>query len=365
MPVLIRSALLLGLLGACAQAPEPAVTIYGVIDGNEPVVRVYLRSLGTWETLAVEGKGGLRVTEAGARFSTADPVLLRNTQSKITLEPLEGVFFVADQTYSGRLVWEGGYLVNEVTLENYILGVLRGELPLKDVPVEAAAAQAIAARSYTLHYLARDRPHYDVDDTTLFQRYVGLKYAPDDGNLRAGVRATTGLYLDHEGRPLKAYYHSTCGGHTTDVPTGLGREPLAPMRGVKCDYCRASKYWRWSTDLTDAEILRAADLKGSLRALRVTETGPGERAKQVAVTTEGNRFVQAGEFRLALGASKLRSTRILKLVRVEGGYHVEGAGWGHGVGLCQMGALGLAREGKSGKEIAAHYYPGATLRRAY
>ena len=147
---MIRAALLLGLLGACAQAPEPAVTIYGVNDGHEPVVRVYLRSLGTWETLAVEGKGGLRVTEAGARFSTTDPVLLRSTRGGIILEPLEGVFFLADHTYSGRLVWEGGYLVNEVALENYILGVLRGELPLKDVPVEAAAAQAIAARSYTL-----------------------------------------------------------------------------------------------------------------------------------------------------------------------------------------------------------------------
>jgi stage II sporulation protein D len=362
---LIRPAVLLGLLGACAQAPEPAVTIYGVNDGHEPVVRVYLRSLGSWETLEVEGKGGLRVTEAGARFSTTDPVPLRRTHAKVVLEPLEGVFFVADQTYSGRLTWEDGYVVNEVALENYILGVLRGELPLEEVPEEAAAAQAIAARSYTLHYLARDRPHYDVDDTTLFQRYVGLRYAPDDGNLRAGVRATAGLYLDDEGRPLKAYYHSTCGGHTTDVPTGLGREPLEPMRGVKCDYCRASKYWRWTTDLTNAEILRAADLSGSLRSLRVAETGPGERAKRVAVTTEGKSLIQAGEFRLALGGSKLRSTRILRLVRVEGGYRVEGAGWGHGVGLCQMGAIGLAREGKSAEEITSHYYPGATLRRAY
>jgi stage II sporulation protein D len=362
---LIRPAVLLGLLAACAQAPEPAVTIYGVIDGHEPVVRVYLRSLGSWETLQVEGKGGLRVTEAGASFSSSDPVPLRRDRADVVLEPLEGVFFVADRTYSGRLLWANGYLVNEVALENYILGVLRGELPLPEVPEEAAAAQAIAARSYTMHYLAQARPHYDVDDTTLFQRYVGMQYAPDDGSLRAGVRATAGLFLDYKGHPLKAYYHSTCGGHTTDVPTGLGREPLEPMGGVECEYCRASKYWRWKVDLTDDEILRAADLAGSLRSLRVAETGPGERASRVAVTTEGQSLIQAGEFRLALGGSKLRSTRILKLVRVDGGYHVEGAGWGHGVGLCQMGALGMAQEGRSATEITAHYYPGATLRRAY
>lgn len=362
---MIRPAVLLGLLAACAQAPEPAVTIYGVIDGHEPVVRVYLRSLGSWDTLAVAGKGGLRVTEAGARFSTSDPVELRRGRKSILLEPLEGVVFVADRTYSGRLRWRDGYLVNEVPLENYILGVLRGELPLPEVPEEAAAAQAIAARSYTLHYLAQARPHYDVDDTTLFQRYVGMQYAPDDSSLRAGVRATAGLFLDHKGHPLKAYYHSTCGGHTTDVPTGLGREPLEPMCGVTCEYCRESKYWRWKVDLTDAEILRAADLSGSLRSLQVAAKGPGDRATTVAVTTEGRSLIQAGEFRLALGGSRLRSTRILKLVRVEGGYRVEGAGWGHGVGLCQMGALGMARAGKSAQEITAHYYPGATLRRAY
>jgi stage II sporulation protein D len=362
---LTRLAVLLGLLAACARAPEPAVTIYGVIDGHEPVVRVYLRSLGSWNTLEVAGKGGLRVTEAGAQFLATEPHQLRRDRAKVVLESLEGIVFVADKTYSGRLTWQDGYLVNEVPLENYILGVLRGELPLAEVPEAAAAAQAIAARSYTLHYLAQARPHYDVDDTTLFQRYVGLKYAPDDGNLRAGVRATAGLFLDYKGRPLKAYYHSTCGGHTTDVPTGLGREPLAPMGGVKCEYCRASKYWRWQVDLTDDEILRAARLSGALRSLQVTETGPGERAKQVAVTTEGRSLIQAGEFRLAVGASRLRSTRILKLVRVDGGYRVEGAGWGHGVGLCQMGALGMARQGKSAAEITAHYYPGASLRRAY
>lgn len=362
---MIRLAALLGLLAACAQAPEPAVTIYGVIDGHEPVVRVYLRSLGTWDALEVSGKGGLRVTEAGAQFSSDDPVTLRRGQKSLLLEPLEGVVFVADRTYSGRLRWHDGYLVNEVALENYILGVLRGELPLPEVPEEAAAAQAIAARSYTLHYLVQARPHYDVDDTTLFQRYVGLKYAPDDRSLRAGVRATAGLFLDYKGQPLKAYYHSTCGGHTTDVPTGLGREPLEPMAGVPCEYCKASKYWRWQVDLTDAEILRAADLSGSLRSLQVAEKGPGERARRVAVTTEARSLIRAGEFRRALGASKLRSTRILKLVRVEGGYHVEGAGWGHGVGLCQMGALGMAREGRSAEEITSHYYPGAALRRAY
>ena len=363
---MIRPAAFLVLLAACAQAPESAVTIYGAIDGHEPVVRVYLRSLGSWQTLEVSGKGGLRVIEAGAGSSTAEPVQLRRAQAKTILEPLEGIVFLGDHTYSGRLVWEGGYLVNEVSLENYILGVLRGELPLAEVPEAAAAAQAIAARSYTLHYLAQDRPDYDVDDTTLFQRYVGLKYAPDDAHLRAGVRSTAGLFLDYRGRPVKAYYHSTCGGHTADVPTGLDREPVEPMRGVACDYCRASKYWRWSTVVDDGAILRAAAVSGPLEGIEVVERGPGDRAVKLKVTgAAGSRSVHANRLRLAVGASRIRSTNLHSIEHTEKGVVFHGGGWGHGVGLCQMGAIGLAREGKSASEIAAHYYPGTTLRRAY
>ncbi|MHC4549657.1 MAG: SpoIID/LytB domain-containing protein [Planctomycetota bacterium] len=362
---MIRRAGLACLLAACAQAPQPAVTIYGVIDGREPIVRVHLRSLGTWDALPVEGKGGLRVSEAGARFATEEPVKLARSQERMVFEPLEGVFTVAGHAYSGRLTWEDGYLVNLVPLESYVLGVLRGELPLKEVPRSAAAAQAIAARSYALHYLAQARPHFDVDDTTLFQRYVGRRQAPDDRSLRAGVQSTTGLYLDYRGRPLKAYYHSTCGGHTADVPTGLDRAPVAPLSGVPCDHCRASKYYRWEVRLADAEILRATPLRGALQSLEVCERGPGGRAYRVRIEAEGESILHASELRMALGPSKLRSTHLLELTRVEGGYAVKGAGWGHGVGLCQMGAIGLAREGRSGDEIAAYYYPGATIRRAY
>ena len=93
---------------------------------------------------------------------------------RVVVEAKQGVFTLGSRTYSGRLVIEKGKLVNIVPLENYVLGVLRGEIPLKDIPVEAARAQAIAVRSYTLHYLLQENPLCDVDDTTLYQVYAGL-----------------------------------------------------------------------------------------------------------------------------------------------------------------------------------------------
>jgi stage II sporulation protein D len=309
-------------------------------------VRVHLKSLGDWKQIEVTGKGGLLVgNERVERF-----VLKRDDPRALILRAELGILTVAGRSYSGDLLWRHGKLINNVPLENYVLGVLRGELPLKKVPVAAAAAQAIAVRSYTLHYVKQHAKVFDVDDTTRYQVYSGLRYAPDDDALRAGVQATVGLYLMHDGAPLKAYYHSTCGGHTTNVPTGLNRDTIAPMTGVPCDFCKISKYWRWTATLP-------------YRRIEVVDRGPGGRARRLRVD---GKLMAANAFRMRAGPSKLRSTKILDSRPARNGRAVEisGAGWGHGVGLCQMGAIGRATENWSAERIVKYYYPGAALVRA-
>ena len=373
-------AVALALLGAAfGCASEPPVKQVGVLDGREPTVRVYLRSLDPWTETTLAGKGGLRVKSAAGDVARPHPVALARSGEKglridgaepvtaATFAPMEGSFTLAGKHgFSGTLEWRDGKLVNHVTMENYVLGVLRGELPVRGVAPDAAGAQAIAVRSYTLHYLARNERDFDLDDTTLFQRYVGLRPAPEDDHLRAGVRATTGLYLAYDGVPLKAYYHSTCGGHTTDAPTGLNRDGLRPMKGVHCEFCRDTRYWRWEATLKDDEVVKAAALTGRLRSVEVVERGPGERASRVRVTTDaGERAMHANDFRLAVGPSALRSTNILGIERAADGITVRGGGWGHGVGLCQLGAMGMAKRGHAAEAIAGYYYPGALVKRAY
>jgi stage II sporulation protein D len=367
------------VLAACGRSVEPPpVAQMGVRDGREPVVRVHLRSIEPIDgAFTVAGKEGLVVEVDGVATSTAKPVVFRagpgdgirmdgKTVERAKWRPLGGLLTVNGSTYAGTLEWHRGRLVNRVTLENYVLGVLRGELPLRDVPKEAAAAQAIAVRSYTMHYLAQDKDGFDVDDTILFQRYVGVHYAPDDDDLRAGVRTTTGLFLLYRGRALKAYYHSTCGGHTTDLPTGLDRASQAPLSGVPCAYCKDTKYWRWSATLPAARVLKAAALEGPLRSVEVVERGPGDRALRLRIrAATGERTMPANEARLAIGPSELRSTRIDSIAAEGDAVQVTGGGWGHGVGLCQMGAIGMAKQGSTGREIVAYYYPGSTVERAY
>ncbi|MHC4939968.1 MAG: SpoIID/LytB domain-containing protein [Planctomycetota bacterium] len=371
--------LLLLLVAACsAPAPTPAPTpTKPKVPDSEPDVRVHLRSYGEWTQLRLKGKGGLFIEAGDARLEVSELTIVQagkksmiqgvdGKHERVAIRSKGGVFSLGSRTYSGTLVLDQGRLVNVVPLENYVLGVLRGEIPLKEVPVEAARAQAIAVRSYTLHYLLQNNPLCDVDDTTLFQVYAGLSYAPDDKSLRKGVNSTRGVYLDWQGEPLKAYYHSTCGGHTTDVVTGLDRNPVLCMEGVPCDFCKISKYYRWQATVPEAAVLRAMRMDGRLQGVKVSVKGNGERARRVLVTTDkGDQEVHANAFRLRVGPSKIRSTRWLNVQASPQGLFLEGAGWGHGVGMCQMGAIGRAQAGAKGEQIVLAYYAGAKLKTAY
>jgi len=336
-------------------------------------VRVELKSIGAdstgdWSELVLKGKGGLAITTISGATSQAKEVTLTKDPEApaVTYKPKNGVFTLGERSFSGKLVVESGRLVNHVTLENYTLGVLRGELPLAEVPEAAAGALAIAIRSYTLHYLLQDKPIADLDDTTLYQVYAGLRYAPDDDNLRKGVNATRGRYLVWANAPLKAYYHSTCGGHTTDVPTGLNRDPIGCMSGVPCNWCRISKYYRWEVTIPAEFIRRKLRMDGNLKSVEVTNLGAGSRAAYVTIKTEGGKLhVPASEFRLRLGGSRVRSTRWTDLNLGAGTLSITGNGWGHGVGMCQMGALGRAQNGVAAEDIVLAYYAGATIERAY
>jgi stage II sporulation protein D len=260
------------------------------------------------------------------------------------------------------LVKEAPRTVEELPFEEYVSGVVAGEMPTS-FPPEALKAQAVAARSYALtrklEAVAAGRS-WDVGAGVISQVYRGGAGSAQ----RSAAEATAGEVLVRGMEPVEAYFHSACGGRTEAGLAALGRD-LPYLAPVECSRCQAAPRVRWRVVFDAAELGRAAGLAGPAQGVRVAlRTGTG-RAGRVELT-RGNRAVAltAVELRQRLGYSRLPSLAF-EVSAAGGGFAFEGRGHGHGAGLCQWGAAALAREGKTYREILAHYYPGTEVVRMY
>jgi stage II sporulation protein D len=277
---------------------------------------------------------------------------------------------VNGQSYQGAIEFfpdANGTLtvVNEVGLEDYVAGVLLGEVP-RDWPLEAMKAQAIAARTFAVLKRTEARAagsHWDLESHTLYQVYKGSTGASDTA--RQAVSKTRGEILTWKGQPIMAFYHSNCGGKTCLASNVWGQDQPY-LKSVRCPFCRQGPHFSWKAVLTHEDItrkLRAAGLKiGNLADLRPLERDDSDRILEIEVIdTEGRHLKMRGNaFRSALGSDVIRGTRF-NLELTGEGFEFRGRGWGHGVGMCQEGAWGMARDGYRCSEILRKYYPGALI----
>jgi stage II sporulation protein D len=248
-------------------------------------------------------------------------------------------------------------------VERYLPGVLAGELT-PSFPGASLRAQAVASRTYALNRRASapsDRPWHVTDDTAT-QVFRGLT---TDRRLLSAVSDTRGMLLSWRGRPLPAYFHSTCGGHTAPAHEVFGGSPVPPLTGVPCEWCGDSRYFRWSAEMAFPDLLKALGVSGPLRGAEISRRGRGDRALQFSFLAPTPVRRSAADLRARLGTSRLRSTLVFEIARRGNLLVFRGGGWGHGVGMCQIGARGLAARGASAGDILAHYYPGALLSRWY
>ncbi len=197
-----------------------------------------------------------------------------------------------------------------------------------DAPMEALKAQSVATRSYFV--AARDRHHdFDFCDTTHCQ-FLREPPPPESKAARAAL-ATRGLALAYRERPVAAMYTRSCGGRTrTPEEVGMSHGPY-PYFQVVCDYCRRNPS-RWTRSLSTAD---AADLQQRGEASRL-------------------------DIDRRLGWDAVPSNNFTTQVKAHEAV-LEGAGQGHGIGLCQQGARAMARSGASFRDILNHYYPNTTL----
>lgn len=253
-------------------------------------------------------------------------------------------------------------VVNELDLEAYLYGVLKMEIN-PAWPAEAVKAQAVAARTLALASLGRfAREGYDVRDTTDSQVYGGATF--EDPRATAAVDATRGLVALHGGQPILAVYHADSGGRTESSENVWGR-PYPYLRGVDDPYVAGSPYERWTLSVPLdrlEEALRAGGVPArGIRSVEVAEVSESGRALRVRVVgAEGSWELTGHRLRTLLGPDVLRST--LFTVRTEGALVVfEGRGWGHGVGMSQWGARGMALRGWDFTRILQHYYTGVVI----
>ncbi len=248
-------------------------------------------------------------------------------------------------------------IVENVSLEEYVKGVLKKEVP-SSFSLEALKALAVVVRTYTLYRMEHNGGNYfHLDSSNLSQVYGG-----GDGVEKVyadAVRDTEGIVVTYRGQTALTVYHSTCGGKTEKAANVWGSDHPY-LRSVKCDYCRRAPHYRWTYSMDQESFLnrlRKAGVKGSIvREIRVSSVTDTGRAKKVTVRTDrGVWILHARGMRASFGYRYLKSLAFT--VKKEGGRILfRGRGYGHGVGLCQYGADGLAREGDTYRDIIHFYY---------
>lgn len=282
-------------------------------------------------------------------------------------------------------------LVTRLGLEPYLLGVVPGEIgALRDSLLEAGRAQAIAARSYSLFYRGRR----GAEGFDLYATVEDQLYSPSESERPLAsrcVEGTRGTVCVSNGQPIRANYCSTCGGITADVWEAWPTEPRPYLigradRGLgDGDHCALSPQYRWREEWTVAEFASTLAKYAPPQGVALPAGGAGDvldvealqrsRSGRVwrlrVTTTTGVVEVPAYVLRQVLRrpgnpGSILRSNLFKIAVRRDASGRpvsvvASGAGSGHGVGLCQTGALAMARSGAKADSILSHYYAGTSL----
>jgi len=425
MVIAVGVGLCLATLPAVADSGESIRVRVGLVGLAAPVVlgasssQAPLRIAGSLEMPVAmfqpdEGGRIVCVSPDGTRTSLEGPVAVEiASPGQGAARPLiwvgqpgcvyRGQFELACAASSGEM-----HVINILDLEDYVAGVVPYEIGA-GAPFEALKAQAVVARTEAVALGGRhDEEPFDTCSSTHCQVYRGAAAELDRPDVRRAVDSTRGEALFYNGRPAPgAKYHACCGGITEsagalwrfDVPymVGVGCSlptPESSSRGAATaaairdeqalravieapnpgDFCYGSNGYRWRVEYTAGQLAAVlAPVIGRLeqpesRVIRVAviERTPRGSAVRVRVTTTEGEYEIAGEYaiRSALGGTVTIKSGVF-VVDTEGDppstFVFSGAGYGHGVGMCQYGARGMARAGYDYRAILEHYYPGTTV----
>lgn len=253
-------------------------------------------------------------------------------------------------------------VVNHINVEDYLRGVLYHEVS-HWWPKAALEAQAIASRTFALYQADVNRnKDYDLESTVFSQVYGGS--TSEKFRTNQAIYSTTGKVLVYRGRIFPAYFHATCAGHTEDASVLWGTD-IPPLKGVVCNFCRQSPHFYWKRKIPVSDIEKALAIDDILDIVPEKWDNSGRVISLKIKTPYNATDVTGKDFRLKVGSNVIKSTIFKIQVKPDAKgilfVYIDGAGWGHGVGMCQWGAFGMALREYSTEKILKHYYPGANI----
>lgn len=290
---------------------------------------------------------------------------------------------VGNKEYRGKIlvVNSSGKLnvINVLPVEEYLKGVVPHEIGKLDSSMfEALKVQAVAARTYAYrHYNSRISQGFDVYATVQDQVYNGS--SGESPLTNAAIDSTKGLVLTYNGNLIEAYYHSTCGGYTEGVETwGLAPVPYLQsqndMKSADSAWC-TGPHSSWKKVYSEKELVamfkrnfkeaRAEGKSnfGGIQQIEIKSTFPGGRIAELEVLTDKGIFTVKGDRTrwLFKDGSKILFSSKFKIEKNGKVWVLDGSGFGHGIGMCQMGTRERAKAGQAFDAILKAYYPGTTL----
>jgi SpoIID/LytB domain protein len=268
-------------------------------------------------------------------------------------------------------------VTEELSLEDYVLGVMRAEGTMESEP-EALKALAIAIRTFAIKNRGRHaKDGYDFCSTTHCQRFVVRGPNVSEGAIGNGdlllqaVRSTEGqVLLDDQNQIVDSYFGASCGGETANIADLWGVTPPDYLRGVRDEYCVSAPHAHWTDLVTRANLLRAlqsdvrTDVGNRLDQILVSKHDETGRAEFITLEGEHRKTVRGWDFKIivgrVLGWNVLKSSRF-EITRSGSNFIFRGSGFGHGLGLCQEGAHVMAARGASYQKILEKYFPGTRV----
>lgn len=292
--------------------------------------------------------------------------------------------------YAGGLkfIVEGDRItaVNCIGMEDYLMSVISSEMK-SSASIELLKAHAVISRSWLKARLKDHKAgheHFDVCADDHCQRYQGLTMAVGDDVCRA-IDRTWGQVLEYGGDICDTRYSKCCGGRTELFSTCWEDVDLPYLQSVEDPFCdcenssilsqvlndydlHTADFHDWTVQYTTDELSELVRTRtgidfGTIVALEAVERGPSGRIKYLRITGTLREEVIGKELaiRKALSSSHLKSSAF-EIEKSPDGFVLKGRGWGHGVGLCQIGAAAMAAQGYDYRQILSHYYVGAEIK---